>query len=311
MKYFAVLSKENISIARDELLFLLNIKKHSLTGNILVFSTKKPDLFRRLAYTNQIYQYLFKTTPDNLIRKLQTFSFDSHIQKDYCVRSHCSIPEREISKHIYNSLKSPKVNLKDPATTFFLKETDQEIFAGKLTIDIPKGYKERMAHKRPALHPSSLHPKLARAMINLSGRRKGLLRDPFCGSGGILIEAGLMRIRAKGYDIDRIMISRSNMNLKHYNLKAEILQKDALTMDEKAEAVVTDPPYSKNTKKTDLFSLYKGFLKRSSQCTKTIVLSFPGFIDYEAILKPYRITGEYEIYIHKSMTKKVFVIRTV
>ena len=75
---------------------------------------------------------------------------------------------------------------------------------------------ERKAHLRPELQPTSLHPRLARALINLTGIRKGILLEPFCGAGGILLEAGLMGIKTVGYDIDKIVLKKCKINLNFY-----------------------------------------------------------------------------------------------
>ncbi len=44
-----------------------------------------------------------------------------------------------------------------------------------------------------------MSPKLARCMVNLTGvKENDLVLDPFCGTGGILIEAGIMGARVIG-----------------------------------------------------------------------------------------------------------------
>lgn len=54
-------------------------------------------------------------------------------------------------------------------------------------------YEDRKPQHRPFFSPISLHPKFARALVNLSRIKKGdKILDPFCGTGGILIEAGLI-----------------------------------------------------------------------------------------------------------------------
>ena len=56
-----------------------------------------------------------------------------------------------------------------------------------------KRFEERRAPMRPFFSPVSLHPKYARYLINTSGTAEGdTLLDPFCGTGGILIEASML-----------------------------------------------------------------------------------------------------------------------
>jgi len=42
-------------------------------------------------------------------------------------------------------------------------------------------------------------------MVNLSGARREVL-DPFCGTGGVLIEAGLIGLEVYGFDIQQSMV---------------------------------------------------------------------------------------------------------
>jgi tRNA G10 N-methylase Trm11 len=59
-----------------------------------------------------------------------------------------------------------------------------------------------------------LPPKLAQIMVNLAGLEKGRILDPFCGTGVILQEAGLMRYAVYGTDLAEKMIRYSADNLK-------------------------------------------------------------------------------------------------
>lgn len=77
-----------------------------------------------------------------------------------------------------------------------------------------------------------LPPKLAQIMINLAGpltatlgSTQPRLLDPFCGTGVILQEAGLMRYAVYGTDLSEKMIRFSAENLKW------IAEKDNLTLD--------------------------------------------------------------------------------
>ncbi|MBS3125240.1 hypothetical protein J4211_03230 [Candidatus Woesearchaeota archaeon] len=94
------------------------------------------------------------------------------------------------------------VDLENPGTQIQFFFTKSHIYCGKLLWEQYERFEERRAHLRAAHSPVSLHPKLARAMVNLTGVKTGILLDPFCGTGGILIEAGLMGFPVVGCDID-------------------------------------------------------------------------------------------------------------
>ena len=51
-------------------------------------------------------------------------------------------------------------------------------------------------------------PRMARALVNISLVNPGeWLFDPFCGTGGILIEASDVGAVAAGGDMDRVMVT--------------------------------------------------------------------------------------------------------
>ena len=69
--------------------------------------------------------------------------------------------------------------------------------------------------------------------------------DPFCGTGGILIEGADMDLNIIGQDIDSKMVEASLKNLKYFGFEGRILEGDISEIDkiEKIDVVVTDPPY--------------------------------------------------------------------
>ncbi|WP_287960233.1 DNA methyltransferase, partial [Acidiplasma sp.] len=79
-----------------------------------------------------------------------------------------------------------------------------------------KDFESRRAPLRPFFSPVSLHPKYARYLINTSYTRPGdTVLDPFCGTGGILIEAALMGRRIIGNDALLNMVMGTKLNLKY------------------------------------------------------------------------------------------------
>jgi tRNA G10 N-methylase Trm11 len=93
-----------------------------------------------------------------------------------------------------------------------------------------------------------LPPKLAQIMVNLAGLEKGRILDPFCGTGVILQEAGLMKYAVYGTDLAEKMISYSADNLKwlqdtqNITLDVQLQEGDATTAkwDGPIDAVVAE-----------------------------------------------------------------------
>ncbi len=313
MKKIFHLSESNLELAKEEVLSLTGAKKYLIIEDLLICSNlKELELKKRLGYTHAIYKFLFNCNRSSLKNKVNSYNWQSLYNTNFCVRVHGKNNniEKEIAFLIYNKLKNPKVNLKKPKTKieFFIKE--KKVFAGLFLEEVDKSYMKRRAHLRPRLHPTSLHPKLAKACINLSGLKKGVILDPFCGSGGILIEAGLMGFKIIGYDIDEEQVNRARINLSHYKInKYKVEMRDALELTKKnileADAIITDFPYGKGSKGKNLFFLYQQFLANCYNYIDKMIIIFPDFIDYNKIIEKtrWKIKKKFSIYMHKSLTR--------
>lgn len=110
-------------------------------------------------------------------------------------------------------------------------------------------FQARRAEERPFSRPVGLHPRLARALINLAGVAEGAtLLDPFCGAGGILIEAAQLGIQPIGSDSDPEMVEGARENLIHYGASAALHVCDVGSIGDvvgPVETIVTDPPYGR------------------------------------------------------------------
>ncbi|MBI4439978.1 hypothetical protein HY638_03320 [Candidatus Woesearchaeota archaeon] len=313
MKLFFALSKDNLKMAKAEVLSLTNAKKYSLTENFLILDGDAESVKGRLAYTHKYHHLLFKCGKGDFEKKFSSYPWQKVYKNNFCLRMHSpDYSEKGMAGYIWDAVRKPKVDLENPETMIECFFPENRAFCCRMIEKPEKKFDERKTQNRPSPHPTSLHPKLARAMVNLSGARKGEeIFDPMCGSGGILIEAGLIGLKAKGADIDGEMVERAKANLNFFGIrKCSVKEKDALKMG-KEKYVVTDLPYGKNTKKVDVLKLYDSFLnllKRS--LGKRAVIGFPDFVDYKKLIKKNRlkILNEFDYYLHKSLSKKIVVI---
>lgn len=313
MNLFFYLSKENISLAQAEIETLTN-KKGQLIDELFFVSTNKKNLDKKLAYTRAIYLHLLTCKKDQLITKLQSFYWQKYYKKDFALRLHHSkeFTEKQLAKYIWSSIKNPKVNLKDPTTSFELFFIEDLVVCGKLISKITEPFLSRKPHLKPAHHPSSMSPKLARAIINLTGIQKGSFVDPFCGIGGILVEAGLMGFSVLGYDIDPEMLKKAAINLKHYKIKNyKLRKKDATKIQRKIKYLATDLPYGRGTKKINKKTLYSAFIKNlKKNLSHRAVVIFPHYINYKTIIKQsgLKLKQEFSVYTHHTLTRKIIVL---
>jgi tRNA (guanine10-N2)-dimethyltransferase len=312
MKQMFLLSKQDISLSEAEVTALTG-KRGRLLDNILVVDTKFDD-HDRLAYTKAAYQFLFRCRTDKLYENMKKFKWQKIYKKNFCLRffgDKKKHDEAEFATFIWTSLKNPKVKLENPETEIHIFIVKKEVIVGKLIKEIHHTFDERKAHLRPELSPVSLHPRLARCLVNLSGITKGKVFDPFVGTGGILLEAGFMGFESIGYDIDEIMLKRCEANLKYFHTpRFSLVKKDATTISKKMDYVITDLPYGRNSRMTkDLYRKFLSVLKK--HLGKTAVVVFPDFIRYKPLIKEakLKIKGEFSYYLHKSLTKKIVVLR--
>ncbi|VVB50811.1 tRNA (guanine(10)-N2)-dimethyltransferase [uncultured archaeon] len=196
-----------------------------------------------------------------------------------------------------------------------LDEPDFEVgcYEGTVFLSIPTAEElgKRRPQFRPFFMPMSLHTKLARGMVNLAAVKRGdVLMDPFCGTGGILIEAGLMGLQLAGYDLDSRMVRGTQENLNHFELPGRILRGDALSLDEKVDAVVTDPPYGRSSpvggrKPADLIMQFANKAGDYLNPGGRLVFAAPSETEFK--LPDFEVLGTYDLRVHKSLTRRITV----
>ena len=311
MKQIFLLSKKDMELSKEEVLRLYGVKEYESASNLLIIDTGK-DYSSRLAYTKEVYEFLFECREEESEEIMRDFDWDRIYEGSFSleINNKKSLDERKLSGIIWEKLKNPKVDLSSPKTRIVLFNTGQRVFCGKLKAVADKSFLKRKPHLRPSLHPTSLDPQLARACVNLTGKTKGSILDPFCGSGGILIEAGLIGFKILGHDIDRIMINRSRINLRHYGIKDYKLEiKDAAGIFGGVDCIVTDLPYGRASRVNgEPRSLYKRFLMRAYDATGTAVVLFPDFVDPKKLVGRWHVEKEFTYYLHKNLSKKILLL---
>ena len=89
-------------------------------------------------------------------------------------------------------------------------------------------FDERAPLKKPFFLPGVLMPRIARAVVNMTQINDGIILDPFAGTGGILVEAGLISpaIHVVGCDIQEKMVRGSCKNLRFYGVNFDVILGD-------------------------------------------------------------------------------------
>jgi tRNA (guanine10-N2)-dimethyltransferase len=336
MKFVLLISGENEALAFSEIKSVAAIfdpaAKIRKARQLIILSSNSikeretMEMQARLAFTRSTGLLLFSCSRKLLNKKIETFDWASVYSSSFSVRikgisgkeSRIALLERRIGGKIFDILQAkgikPRVRLEFPKTEiefFFLGNT---AFCAKIIAVQKEDFEARAPRYRPGFSPVSMAPKLCRCMVNLSGAAGGeTVFDPFCGTGGILIEAGLMGLKIEGSDIDSEMVEKCRKNLKFFKLPAKISITNACKIPVRKDYVVCDLPYGVSSylseKKKFLYPKFARAL--SSFLRKRAVLCIKKGPDEQLIrknLKGLFIRESFNYYIHKSMTKKIIVI---
>lgn len=308
MSYLYLLAGENLELAETELSGFLNsqdIKENPSGEDRLVETDAEPmkGQLKRLALTHEVSELIERSD------KLET---DYRPEETYAVRAFdltgeadTKEVERQLGKEIGNDQN--RVDLENPDETIRVYISEEEYVIGKLVEDINRSlFEKRKNQNRPFSSPVSLDPVLARVLVNLTGVKPGgTLLDPFCGTGGILIEAGLCGIDVYGTDMQEEMVKGTRENLEEYgvirhNIEQSEIEDAEQVFDQKFDAVVADLPYGKASKTEG--NPVESFLEVAPELTdgKVVFMS-----DQDSIndLEP-----EFEIYVHKNLTRYIYII---
>lgn len=344
MEVALVLSQEHQTLPRAEVEAVLDVE----SVNYLVKKDQEgllildlPDcnsknlikIAKRLSFTHELFQVLIKTDEDRLTSEAKKISWNEFIKLDYAVRVKkmdkkstfsASNLEWEIGGIIKADLgENAQVNLEDPSVFIRIILQEGEALLGHRIGKISKKHFFNLKpHKRPFFYPGSMSPKLARCMVNLTRIHSGeTLLDPFCGTGGILIEAGIIGVRVIGTDIDYKMVKGTRENLQHCGIQDyRVFQEDArkLTLSSKVDAIVTDPPYgiSASTGGEKSENLYQQSMRSLEGLIKDdglLCLATPHYLDLDEVLKgtKFKIIEQHHIRMHKSLTRVISVLGKV
>jgi len=234
--------------------------------------------------------------------------------------------ERKLGAVLLNHLKNEnseiKVNLETPDISFYGVITDDKFFLG-ISMWKSETYSQRFdarrGHKRTFFHPGTLEPRLARVLVNLSrAKEENLFLDPFAGSGGILIEAGLIGATILGCDVQKTMVKGASDNLKQFNLSGDLICADArqLPITNDIYAIATDPPYGKSstTKGMEVGVLIESFFESVAnflQKRRYICICAPIPVDIHTIANDFgfKTVEIHEMRVHKSLSRAIGIFQ--
>lgn len=199
-------------------------------------------------------------------------------------------------------------------------DDDGVCLIGWLDTESERDFGERKPTDRPFFQPGSMAPLDARALANIAGAGPGrTLLDPMCGTGGVLIEAGLVGARALGNDAQWKMVRGTHENLTELlgdDAEFHVVRGDATRLslrDGVADGVVFDAPYGRQSKIAQhrLEDLVAGALSEAHRVSgddATCVLMADRSWRDPAVAAGWRVTDLFERRVHRSLTRFVHVL---
>jgi len=312
MTFTYLLSGKHTQIAQEEVRGVLKsqgLPRDLSKGKRLLKGGKKPSHIKRLSMSHEVGKELKEISKEEIANFEPSFKpkerFSVRVEN---LQNREGIQKERIERAIGRKYlaNNNSVDLESPETILKVYVQQEQLTISKIIGSIDRGsYKQRSNENRLFSSPVSLDPKLARALVNISRVKPGeQILDPFCGTGGILIEAGLCGVGVAGTDIDQEMVKGCRKNLEQYgiinhDIRQESAEKAPEAFDKDFDAIVTDLPYGRSSKKTeDIVEKFMSSIK-TYDCRKIIMWN-KDTLDGR--------NPDFSIDVHSSLTRYIYII---
>ncbi len=281
------------------------------------------DLSKKLAMTHHIIKVIgiggsgekdiLELVDNSPLDFTETYSIRVRRIKEYSMINTESM-EKQLGGIFYR--KGFHADLRSPITKFRVLLTEDKSVFGYIAASIDRSaYEARKPHYRPFFYPGVLMPRVARALVNIAKPEEYML-DPFCGTGGILIEAGLLGIKVIGGEVQRKLLIGAKTNLDYYGVDYSLMYQDACRLalcNASMDAVVTDPPYGRSAAiKAESIEILLSYslneIFRVLKKSKRAVFVSEREVENLALEAGFRVLEVHEQRVHKSLTRRICVL---
>ncbi|MFB6132140.1 MAG: methyltransferase domain-containing protein [Halanaeroarchaeum sp.] len=282
-----------------------------------------PERFRRLAFARRAGWIVARCAPSvdaaaGALRGSRIHRSGSVAVRARDVRGTANVDTRAIERRLGSILVDEgfAVDLEAPDHIFLALYADDECVLAWQVAETDRGYGDRLPTDRPFFQPGSMDPRLARAVVNLAGVDPGsVVLDPMCGTGGLLIEAGLVAARPVGFDAQPKMVHGTRQNLDTYlEGPRDVGLADATRLpfhDDRVDAAVFDAPYGRQSKieRHSLADLVAGALAEGRRVADRGVLVADRDWRDAATAAGWSVDRVFERRVHRSLDRYIHVLR--
>ena len=205
------------------------------------------------------------------------------------------------------------VDLEDPDHELRALFSDDVCAVGWRVAESTRDFGSRDPGERPFFQPGSMSPMLARALANVAGAGPDArILDPMCGTGGTLIEAGLVGSRVVGSDVQWKMARGARENLAWAGVEGSVVRGNARRLpfpDGAFDGVVFDAPYGRQSKIVgDLRAVVTDALSEARRVAPRCVLVADRDWTDAAATAGWHVDAAFERRVHRSLTRHVLVL---
>lgn len=293
-----------------------------VTSGLAAAETLEPERLRGLAFTRWASELLGRTDASVEAARAHLESSDIGRSGTVAVRARdvrgtagvdTQRAERELGQVLVD--RGLAVDLDAPDHELRACFSADTCALGWLVVEVERGFGARRPTEKPFFQPGSMDPAEARAVVNLAGAKPGTtVLDPMCGTGGVLVEAGLVGAGVVGFDAQAKMVRGTRQNLARYldsPFSVGLADAGRLPLvDGAVDAVVFDAPYGRQSRVAadDPASLLSAALAEARRVADRAVVVADGSRESAATAAGWSVEGVFPRRVHRSLTRYVHVL---
>lgn len=286
----------------------------------LAIAETAPSLVESLGYTRHVSTYIgaCDPTPDAAAAALAAHSIDRSGTVAVRARSirGMQVDTQAVERTVGTVLDDGgfSIDLESPEHELRIVFSGDQGYIGWEYCTPTPNFSKRRPADRPFFQPGSMEPRLARALVMIVGGKPGRrILDPMCGTGGILLEAGLIGMDVLASDVQDKMIRGTQRNfdtlvpngsLAVFRASAAALPLDANSCD----AVVFDAPYGRQSpiRDDEQSTLLDNTLAEAQRVAPRAVVVSDRPIDETLALAGWTIRANFTHQVHRSLDRYIY-----